>query len=545
MNWFNTLSLKVRVPLLLSLLNLLVIGTLTWYAYITKADDLRNEVDARLLAAANALPYLIGDEYLDRATAADSIAADEYLKMVRKAGGYAQAVGLAYAYTMAVDGDKVFYLSDGASDADIASDDYAKYFEHYADVSPAVLAAARSGKAQYDEYTDSYGSFRSAFIPLQTASGRRYVAGADVAIDAINAEMRASLWRWLGVGLIAQLIAMALSFWLARSITHVVGDLSTRVRRIAEQRDLQQRLALDADNELGRMARDVDGLLGELGDTLSVARRSAEENRQQSQQFVREAGAVAAELQQGVRALQDVTAQAGGIRSHAGHSADTAEQVRAAIHNTDDTLARNSEQLQTVMRAISASATDSEQLAQRLHSLSEDARSITEVLDVIARIAEQTNLLALNAAIEAARAGEQGRGFAVVADEVRTLASQTRKTLDETQERIAKVVAAIHGATDATSAAAAQSTVLSQQAAGAIASLSAMRDAITGATGSVSASIDAAHEIEQAVSRIDDQLQHVSRMLDANARRAVGIEADAHQLEDKAGALQQALQRFR
>jgi len=149
-----------------------------------------------------------------------------------------------------------------------------------------------------------------------------------------------------------------------------------------------------------------------------------------------------AETEQVAAAMNEMSASVQEVARHANHAAEAAQKADEEANNGNTVV-------QGTIDSINALADEVGRTAEAISHLKDDSVNIGTVLDVIRDIAEQTNLLALNAAIEAARAGEQGRGFAVVADEVRTLASRTQQSTQEIQEMIERLQASANEAVSA------------------------------------------------------------------------------------------------
>ncbi len=245
------------------------------------------------------------------------------------------------------------------------------------------------------------------------------------------------------VSIIILVIALVLGIIFSRSILSGITQLKDTMNKVAETQDLSLAVNTSSDDEIGEMAKVFNNMLSSFRDLITSVNQSvstvngATDNLSKNINLAN--SGVDSQIQQTDMVATAVTEMVATVDEIANNTNAAASKAEATNNNA---ISGKEGVTQTITKIdiLSEKLRESEVIVQEL---AKDSDTIGSVLDVIRGIAEQTNLLALNAAIEAARAGEQGRGFAVVADEVRTLASRTQ---DSTQE-IETIISSLQGRT--------------------------------------------------------------------------------------------------
>lgn len=265
----------------------------------------------------------------------------------------------------------------------------------------------------------------------------------DKHIQQVSNQLNQQVTHAMTTGTIVMIIVLALCsavvlVCMRRLVTKPLLALGSHLNDVSRGK-LDKQLILNTQDEMGQMSQSIETLRLDLLDICHGLDSTQQDLDKVCYSLVDSAGAISqgvTEQNNGTNsvqsAVQELSKVSQAISENVHHAADSAAEA-----NSSATI--SIQVMQQTIATISSSSTQIDDTALVITELNDDARKIGSVLDVIKGIAEQTNLLALNAAIEAARAGEQGRGFAVVADEVRTLAAKTQQSTEEIHQMIANV----------------------------------------------------------------------------------------------------------
>ena len=248
----------------------------------------------------------------------------------------------------------------------------------------------------------------------------------------LDDKSRQANWLNLGLGLLASLLGMLLIWLAAYGVTRPLLKVASLLDAIVEgDGDLTQRLPAGRGDELGRLANGFNRFLDKLQPIIRNIQSASLDTRNSADTSLGIAREVSAGMQRQYRevelaatALHEMSASAQEVARNSHRAADAASAAENASRSGQAVFATAVHNIENLDQRLDATL-------KQVRALAENSAQIGQVLDVICAIAQQTNLLALNAAIEAARAGEQGRGFAVVADEVRHLASNTQSSVEQ------------------------------------------------------------------------------------------------------------------
>ena len=264
--------------------------------------------------------------------------------------------------------------------------------------------------------------------------------GQNVANLATRARDEAAQSLWLTVAAMLGVLSavVLLSLLIIRNIKSAVSDVNDTLVALA-RRDLTAHTRYQGGDEFGVIARNLDHMAQQIKDVIQEIGNAAA----QVATAAEESSAVALQTSQNVAQQRQGTDQvATAINEMSATVKDVARSTTEAAEmsrQVNDNTLQGKREIEDTVRLVQALSTQAEQTARIILELKKESDAISSVLDVIRGVAEQTNLLALNAAIEAARAGEQGRGFAVVADEVRQLAQKTQDSTVSIQQMISNL----------------------------------------------------------------------------------------------------------
>ena len=255
--------------------------------------------------------------------------------------------------------------------------------------------------------------------------------------DTLEAPLSSLLMTQLGISALVLLISMAMISWLISQLLAPLSRVSQALARIADGNgDLTQRIEIESKDEVGTLADSFNRFVSSQHQLISQIRGLAQKLDKEADESLANTHLTEKELQVQQQEVTMVATAVTEMASATQEIAGNAESTATAAQQSSNSSQQGQSLVDNTRQSINLLANEVTQATDVIGELSRHANAITSILSTIQGIAEQTNLLALNAAIEAARAGEQGRGFAVVADEVRVLSRRTQDSAQEIYETI-------------------------------------------------------------------------------------------------------------
>lgn len=496
MQWFHDLSFRWKVSLPLALISIIFIGSsILGIRVSTRIADNADKVGNVFLRQIDLLLQADRDLY-------QALVAEQTLVYIDSSNAELHGIHRENAEQVITRIKQALALGE-IDDLSAFEDKFQKLYKSWLDASNRVITAVERGdisqaeKLSKNEAKESFDDLRNMIDIIQE---KQITASETYTVKAI--ELSRDVNRQLLMSLIIGLIVVFLMMLIVPKLITPLLYIRQSVEGIASGNgDLTSRISLHSRDELGDLADKFNQFLDKMhymvsnikDCSLRVSHCSSDLSRVSSNN--RHALELQSQaLDMVVSAVHEMSTAIGEVARNTSRTADQAMNAQDLSMKGLNTVTKTVQQIQHVSDQVSG-------VSVLITEVEQQVANVTSVLDVIRGIAEQTNLLALNAAIEAARAGEQGRGFAVVADEVRTLASRTQDSTTDIQVMLEKLQSGVRGA------------------------VAAMKSSAESAIHSV----DTANEAGQALNEINEA---VATITDMTVQVAAAIEEQSVVIED-------------
>lgn len=404
--------------------------------------------------------------------------------------------------------------------------EYARNFNQYIE----------EDKAAGTEMTNMLDNARTA---LEVAANTRKDQKAKLQAEIAGADNKLIMFS-----MIAVLLGVIAAMFITRIIVRPLSASVATLNRLADG-DLTVEVQSHSKDEIGQLMTAMKHMAGSLRDIMTnimggtnQLATAAEELAAVTEDTSSGVNELMAETEQVATAMNEMSATVGEVSNNASQAAASTEEGRKVASDGRAIV------MQTI-EAINKLADNVTRSTEVINKLKQESNNIGTVLDVISGIAEQTNLLALNAAIEAARAGEQGRGFAVVADEVRTLAQRTQQSTDEIQSMITALQNGANEAVGVMNASQEQTHHTVEQAGQAGEALNEIMRLVERIADMTTQIASAAEEQSATAGAVSESMNNISQVTERSAAGANQLSASSSELAQLGEHLREQVGRFK